>query len=264
MIWMIVTSMFVCVIGEEVEVRLNAIEFQQGETIRLEVTGIEQKCWLDFNGIVYPLYSVDSSKVGLIGIPADFSCGNHELVLCGEFHKWSVRIRVKSTSYPHEKIVFPPEKASLLKLDITEERRIIRKGLKRESEKRLWRAVFIKPVDGEITSPYGARRNGGYHKGIDISAPRGTIVKAPAEGRITIAKDFPIHGKTVILDHGQGISTVYCHLDTIFVEKGEFVEKSSPIGEVGNTGRTTAPHLHWGIYVHGVSVDPSPWLIKEY
>lgn len=262
--WVILLSVLLLLTEPQSSVELNKFVFQQGETIRLEIKGTDEKFSLRFDGTICPVYLVGSSKVALIGIPADFPTGSHELELTRGSLEWKRLIRVKPTRYPRQKIVFPPEKTPLLKLDITEERKIIRDALKMESEKRFWNGVFIVPLDGEITSPYGARRNKSYHRGIDISAKRGTIIRAPAGGKVTVAKDFPIHGKTVVLDHGQGVSTVYCHLDTIFVEEGKLVKKSSPLGKVGSTGLCTASHLHWGLYIHGVPVDPSEWLIQEY
>lgn len=264
MIWILFTCTLILLNGEELEVRLNVTEFQQGQTIRLQVRGVEENCSIVFDEVAYPLYTVNSSKVGLIGIPADFATGSYELRLCEEPTRWKTTIEVKSTSYPRQKIIFPPQKTRLLDLDITDERKIIRTALGKESEKRFWHAIFLQPVEGEITSQFGAKRNGGYHRGLDISAERGTIVRAPAGGTVTVARDFPIHGKTVVLEHGQGISSVYCHLDTILVSEREIVDKSGALGKVGDTGLATAPHLHWGLYVHGVPIDPSFWLSREY
>jgi len=246
------------------EVTLNASLFYQGETVRLEATGIPESCSLSFNGAVYPVYKVDSLLVGLVGIPADFPTGNHELQLSGNSVSWHASIQILPVHYPRQKVVFPADKSELLQLDITEERNAVRGALNGESEERLWKTVFVKPVDGKITTAYGAKRNGGYHRGIDIGTQRGTIVKAPAPGRVSLAEAFPIHGKTVVLDHGQGVSTVYCHLDTILVEEGMIVDGGSSVGTVGNSGLSTASHLHWGLYVHGIPVNPDSWLSRQY
>jgi murein DD-endopeptidase MepM/ murein hydrolase activator NlpD len=201
--------------------------------------------------------------VCLIGIPADFPAGTYEITLCEGAPRWSTTVRIEPAEYPQQQIVFPPAKLPLLATDITEERRVIRAALNRESDKRLWSAAFIWPADGEITSQFGARRNG-YHRGVDIAAERGAIVRAPAGATVSVAGDFPVHGKTVVLEHGQGVSTVYCHLDTICVEEDQIVDRSATIGKVGDTGLATAPHLHWGLYVHGVPVDPSEWTLRKY
>jgi len=248
----------------QLEARLDAAEFRQGETIRVLVTGMREDCDLVFDGVPYPLYPVDSSRVCLIGIPPDFHTGTYDVMLCEGAPWWTTTIRVEPAHYPQQQITFPAAKLPLLKADITEERRVIRRALKRESDKRLWHAAFIWPVQGEITSQFGARRNGGYHRGVDIAAERGTVVRAPAGADVSVVGNFPVHGKTVVLEHGQGISTVYCHLDTICVVEDQIVDQSVIIGRIGDTGLATAPHLHWGLYVHGVPVDPSDWTVREY
>jgi murein DD-endopeptidase MepM/ murein hydrolase activator NlpD len=264
MIWMIPACFFLLFIQSPPEVVLNGVQFRQGETIRVKVVRDEEKCSVVFDQIDYPLYPHGSSRVCLIGLPADFPAGEHVLEVLAESKRWSGRVEVKANDYPTQKIVLPPEKASLLKLDIGDEREVIREALRVETDERFWDSPFSVPVYGELTSPYGARRNRSFHRGLDISADRGTSVQAPAGGYVTVSQDFPIHGKTVVLDHGHGVCTVYCHLDTIFVEEGDTLDRGSVLGRVGDTGYSTAPHLHWGLYVHGVPVNPSLWLTDDY
>lgn len=86
-------------------------------------------------------------------------------------------------------------------------------------------------------------------------------MKATNRGRVLLARDdFNLHGKTVLLDHGQGVMSIYLHLSLINVDEGMEVEKGDVIGLVGSTGLATGPHLHFGIYVHGVPVNPIPWI----
>jgi murein DD-endopeptidase MepM/ murein hydrolase activator NlpD len=86
---------------------------------------------------------------------------------------------------------------------------------------------------------------------------------APAAGRIALvgreAEGFEIHGDTVGIDHGQGVTSIYLHLSRIDVQEGDMVQAGQVIGAVGSTGASTGPHLHWGLYVHGQSIDPVPW-----
>jgi len=118
------------------------------------------------------------------------------------------------------------------------------------------------PVEGRISGVYGSQRilnskPRSTHKGIDIAAPKGTKIYAPSNGRIIlIEEDMFFTGKTVIIDHGMGLISIFAHLNDIYIRPGQLVEKGMEIGEVGMSGRATGPHLHWGVYLENISVDP--------
>ncbi len=122
--------------------------------------------------------------------------------------------------------------------------------------------VFDKPVPGRLTSPFGLRRffNGeerNPHSGLDFAAATGTQVKVPADGVVTIVGDYFFNGKTVFVDHGQGLITMYCHLSAFDVRKGDTVRKGDVVGRSGATGRATGPHLHWNVSLNNARVDPA-------
>lgn len=138
------------------------------------------------------------------------------------------------------------------------------------SPEKFWNGPFLRPSEGRVSSEYGVRRyyngvfaNDYYHRGIDYAAPTGTPVIAPAAGRIAlvgrVADGFELHGNTIGLDHGQGVESIFIHLNSINVNEGDFVQAGQVIGTIGSTGASTGPHLHWGLYVNGVGVDPAPW-----
>lgn len=114
-----------------------------------------------------------------------------------------------------------------------------------------------------ISMPFGSTINpGGYefeHKGIDYPAPFGTPVLAAQDGTVTEADYSMEHGNYVLIDHGDGYSTIYAHLEEIETEVGAAVRKGDEIGTVGSSGRSTGPHLHFGLFVNGEAVDPEEY-----
>ena len=121
---------------------------------------------------------------------------------------------------------------------------------------------MILPVKGPISGPFGKRRFFNDqprrpHSGTDIAASTGTPIKAAATGRVTLVGDFFFNGRLVVIDHGEGLKTMYNHMDRIDVTKDQIVSQGEDIGTVGATGRVTGAHLHLGIILNGVSVDPA-------
>jgi murein DD-endopeptidase MepM/ murein hydrolase activator NlpD len=133
-----------------------------------------------------------------------------------------------------------------------------------------WSGIFIEPVaEARMTSPFGKYRTysdgrKSYHTGLDLSLELGAPVLSAADGQVLVAHEMALFGNVVIVHHGQGVCTSYNHLDTILVQAGDRVKAGQQVGTLGSTGQSTGPHLHWGMEVAEVAVDPGEWLSESF
>lgn len=201
----------------------------------------------------------------LVGLPLNITPGSHVLrVKFGRVTK-SLDFTVAAKDYPEQRITLKDNsKVHLKAADLARAKREIAviKELKRH-----WRETqdidldFIFPVEGRRSGHFGLRRifNGeprSPHAGLDMAVAIGTPVQSSARGQVLSADDYFFNGKTIFVDHGNGLLTMYCHLDRIDVSAGEVVSKGQFIGLSGKTGRATGPHLHWSVMLNGAMVDP--------
>jgi len=144
----------------------------------------------------------------------------------------------------------------------------IKKALRHWTEQADIPFNFIWPIEGRVSGLYGRRRvfNGQPrrpHSGMDIAAPTGTEIMSPADGIVRDTGDYFFNGNTVFIDHGQGLVTMFCHLDSINVEAGQTIKQGEIFGTVGATGRVTGPHLHLGVSLNDVRVEPRLFFPKR-
>lgn len=176
-------------------------------------------------------------------------------------HPFSVAAR----KYPEEQVTLPKGKVELNKKDLKRAEKETSKIIatyKRRSKKTGYGEGFQQPVQGRFSGVFGSRRilNGvprKPHNGVDIAAPKGTDVTTTAAGEVVlVGTNYFFTGNTLVIDHGDGVISLYAHLDTIQVRQGEWLAPGTKIGTVGMTGRATGPHLHWGVLVRHARVDP--------
>ncbi len=179
-------------------------------------------------------------------------------------HGETASIRVGTKSYPEQHLTIPPERADLSASELEQferERDRLTRLLRTFSDAAPPTLKLVAPARGRRSGSFGLRRiiNGSPrnpHSGLDIAAPAGTRVVAAAAGRAIDIGSYFFLGETVMLDHGQGLISLYAHLRRAQVRSGQVVAAGSPIGEVGATGRATGPHLHFAVYLNGAAVDP--------
>lgn len=176
-------------------------------------------------------------------------------------------IIVTATEFPVEAITLAPGVASLLDPTLIEqETAILRETYGAVTPVRLWDGFFQRPSPAAITDVYGSRRsfNGGpasgSHSGVDFGAAAGAPALAAAAGQVALAKPLPVRGNAVILNHGAGIFSGYCHLSAFAVEAGQDVRAGERIGAVGATGLASGAHLHWEVVAGGMHLDGLRWL----
>lgn len=174
------------------------------------------------------------------------------------------RVAVAPEDFREQRMTLPrdqvdPDAAALKRVNLEKEK--VKAVLAGFTPERIWGAGFLVPVEGTATGAFGSRRilNGqprNQHNGEDIAAERGTPVKATNDGVVRMVDEHFFSGKGVILDHGLGLFTMYFHLDTTVVKEGERVKRGDVLGTVGQSGRATGPHLHWGAWLNGSRVNP--------
>jgi murein DD-endopeptidase MepM/ murein hydrolase activator NlpD len=178
-------------------------------------------------------------------------------------------VTVTATRFPVEAIYLAPAETALLDPALTQrELAILRPLYDGFTPRRLWEGFFVRPTSGEITDVFGSRRsyNGGpavgSHSGVDFGADAGTPVLAAATGRVAYAGPLPVRGNTVVIDHGAGVFTGYCHLSSISAQVEQDMRAGDEIARVGSSGLATGPHLHWEVAVGGYHVNGMLWLAE--
>lgn len=175
------------------------------------------------------------------------------------------QVAIGRKDYAAQHLKVPPGQVELSKEDLARyerERAHLHEVLRTFTDEAPATLALVVPTTGPRSSSFGLRRfyNGksrNPHNGMDIAAPVGTPVLAAAAGRVLDTGDYFFSGNQVIVDHGQGLLTLYAHLSAIDVVAGEFVAAGAPIALVGATGRVTGPHLHFSVYLNAVAVDPA-------
>ena len=182
----------------------------------------------------------------------------------GKIIERSLSFRVLKKDFPVQRLTLPKGMVELSPKDLARVKRehaTLMKVFNASPTKRQWKSGFAAPLHEPVISAFGLRRilNGeprSPHTGIDLHAFMGEPVRASAAGTVVYTANQFFSGRSVFIDHGMGIVTMYFHLSKIEVKEGEHVLQGQEIGKAGDTGRATGPHLHWGVRIRGNRVDP--------
>jgi len=257
--------------NEIIHLSSTARHLSQGEVVKVTlasaaVAGASAR----FNGNDHAfLSSKDDTYFTLIPLPFDMKPGRYALTVTvdtteAESRQFSFTVNVSPTDFPFQRITV--DKQYVTPTDdvmerITNEIALVKDVYASGSAAWLGTGTFIIPSQGTIRKNFGEKRifnneRHSIHKGVDIRSAHGWKVRAANAGRIALARDLYFAGNTVIIDHGGGLFSLYCHLSAINAREGNLVAKGTVIGSVGATGRVTGPHLHWGVKLGGYAVDP--------
>jgi hypothetical protein len=217
---------------------------------------------------LYPLFPrPDGSYWGLVAVPMTAAPGQHRLSVLviyadGGEDYWHQDIQVNAGEFPSAFVTLPATLGDLGDPELTaDELNLLDQYIGQVSPDPHWLKGLSPPAFPRLGAEFGLYRqfNGGAwqrHTGVDYPITTGTPVLAPAAGQVVLVATMPIRGNYILLDHGGGLFSGYAHLSAVLVAQGDRVEAGQVLGEVGSTGRSTGPHLHWEIALGGVWIDP--------
>ena len=217
---------------------------------------------------------VNNTWQALVGLPLKIKAGVHRIKIINaqgkkkthEFSVYNKDYETRHITIKNKRMVSPTKK------DIErhyKEKPLIVAALKTWTENSNIQTNFIHPVDGRFSSIFGLKRIYNNqkrirrHTGLDIAAPTGTAIISPARGKVIRTGSYFFTGNTVFIDHGQGLISMYCHLNKTHVKAGQELTQGQNIGTVGMTGRVSGPHLHWVVSLNNTKVDPKLFITKN-
>ena len=227
----------------------------------------------------YPLFiskELNSTWRALIPIPLDLKSGQYPVKVMAIKEEKTINYEgeIKVTKGDFEKVNFnlPTSKKKLFRrTTIVDEWSEIEQALLQDHPFQAWEGNFEKPCPGITTMDFGSfelidQKHQGRHRGMDIynAKEESADIKSANNGEVAIAKEFTTFGKTVVINHGQRVFSLYFHLSSLYVKKGDQVAKGDVIGKMGTTGISTAPHLHFALSVNNQRVDPTQWLSQDF
>jgi murein DD-endopeptidase MepM/ murein hydrolase activator NlpD len=261
---------------DALQVQVNPHNPQLGDTvsvvINLDNPGNGNNPTVASGEQTYPAFEIAPNQYrALIPTTPLEKPGTRTIKISGDGQVQNLSFQVRNRKFPVQRINLPPGKAGLQATELELKRVAAFKAL--QTSQKYWSGSFLKPNAGRMSTTYGVRRyyngkfaNDYYHRGLDYAGAEGSPVIAPAAGKVAlvgkVSQGFRVHGNVVGIDHGQGVTSILMHLSRINVKEGDIVKPGQLIGAVGATGASTGPHLHWGLYVNGKSVDPTPWRTK--
>lgn len=259
--------------AEALKVEISPKTPEQGDTISVIVETEDSSVLptVSVGGINYPVFSSNGNYRAFIPTSPLSNPGKITVNVKGDNRTSNIGVWLKNKVFPVQRI-WLTGKASRPATQLELNR--VREFKELVTPQKFWQGSFIRPNVSRVSSGFGIRRyynnifaNNYYHKGVDYAGGYGSPVVAPAAGKVRLvgreSEGFHVHGNIVGIDHGQGVLSVFMHLQDINIAEGTMVKAGQHIGTIGSTGASTGPHLHWGLYVNQVAVSPVPWRFSE-
>ncbi len=255
--------------AKALEVKISPQSPQLGDTISVLVTtdNLNIPSSVTVNQKNYPLFESNGNYRAFIPTSPLNPPGKMTITVKGDNKTSNIGVWLKNRAFPIQRIWLSGKAsrpATQLELDqVSTFKKLV-------TPQKLWQGSFLRPNANRVSTGFGIRRyynnvfaQDYYHKGVDYAGGYGSPVIAPAAGKVRLIGredgGFHVHGNVVGIDHGQGVVSIFMHLQDIDVTEGTIVKAGERIGTIGSTGASTGPHLHWGLYVNEVAVDPVPW-----
>lgn len=244
-------------------------EINQGDAFVIRVTGaLEKPCGLLSDKPFHFNKCGDGCYIALGAVDLEALPGEYAVRLKIGKDGRDLNLKVRKGRFETISLMLPEDKVSLSSEDLKRAEKEAEKlrALWQATSDRLWEGNFIMPLENAMSTPYGAKRiinkkKKSLHRGLDIKGREGEGVKSSNTGRIILAEGLFFGGNTIIIDHGQGIFTIYMHLSGFNARSGDIVSKGDVIGYVGSSGRASGSHLHFGVRVFDVSANPISFLM---
>jgi len=229
----------------------------------LDLGTFKEKPSVSFNNNPVWVHQASENFKAIVGIPLSQKPGQAKIQVNGQ----SVTFEIKDKKYQEQRLTVARKHSNPSEQQL---KRIRKESAKSAQAFKQFSQIktngdFTWPAQGPISSPFGLKRFFNDqprrpHSGLDIAAPAGDNIVSPANGTVVLTGDFFFNGNAVFIDHGQGLITMYCHMQSIDVKDGQAVKQGELIGKIGSTGRVTGPHLHWTVSLNNSRVDPMLFL----
>ena len=242
---------------------------EQGDTISVVIETEDSSATpsVTVGEISYPVFPSNGKYRAFVPTSPLNAAGKMTLQVKGDNRTSNIGVWLKNKTFPVQRIWLrgnASRPATQLELNR------VREFKELVTPQKFWQGSFVRPNVSRVSTGFGIRRyynnvfaNDYYHKGVDYAGGYGSPVVAPAAGKVRLVgrerEGFHVHGNIVGIDHGHGVVSVFMHLQDINVAEGTMVQAGQRIGTIGSTGASTGPHLHWGLYVNQIAVDPVPW-----
>ena len=264
--------LFCCFAENPFEVVIKPEAASLGDTVSVKIgklLGEKNPPKIFFDKTKVPVFNLSETWYRtLLPISADYKPGTYPIEIYYKGHARKMALTVKDRKYPLQDLTLSKTVSELKASKI--EKDLVGKALNTYSSEKFWSGKFIFPSNGPLSTEYGVKRKvngvvstGYFHKGLDFAAAQGADIKAPENGRVVLVglvlKGFVVNGNCIFIDHGHGVISGYLHLSSVLIKEGDFITKGQIIGKVGSTGIASGPHLHWGVYVLGKTVEPLIW-----